>query len=169
MLPKHTGKDTYTFFIYLIYKSYTVRLFLRKYFPKPAEYACKALEKSKKVVQIICFFNLQLCTLYNSFVLPVQCYRVKCRMCTNTLANFVQSYYYTQRKKTKPTKKGEGADSIQAAPSLLFSRYTVFYSRDKKVRRGVEQRCAADPRPGMRRTPGSRPQTPIPAGRRKSK
>ena len=122
MPQKHTGKDTYTFFIYLIYKSYTVRLFLRKYFPKPAEYACKALEKSKKVVQIICFFNLQLCTLYNSFVLSVQCYRVKCRMCTNTLANFVQSYYYTQRKKTKPTKKGEGADSIQAAPSLLFSR-----------------------------------------------
>ena len=107
MLSKHTGEDTYTFFIYLIYKSYTVRLFLRKYFPKPAEYACKALEKPKKIVQIICFFNLQLCTLYNSFVLPVQCYRVKCRMCTNTLANFVQSYYYTQRKKTKPTKKGE--------------------------------------------------------------
>ena len=94
MLSKHTGEDTYTFFIYLIYKSYTVRLFLRKYFPKPAEYACKALEKPKKIVQIICFFNLQLCTLYNSFVLPVQCYRVKCRMCTNTLANFVQSYYY---------------------------------------------------------------------------
>lgn len=133
MPQKHTGRDTYTFFIYLIYKSYTVRLFLRKYFPKPAEYACKALEKSKKTVQIVCFFNLQLCTLYNSFVLPVQCYRVKCRMCTNTLANFVQSYYYTQRKKTKPTKKGEGADSIQAAPSLLFSRYTVFSSRDKKV------------------------------------
>ena len=101
MLPKHTGKDTYTFFIYLIYKSYTVRLFLRKYFPKPAEYACKALEKFKKVVQIICFFNLQLCTLYNSFVLPVQCYRVKCRMCTKPLANFRQSYYHTQRKKTK--------------------------------------------------------------------
>ena len=74
---------------------------------------------------------LQLCTVYNSFVLPVQCYRVKCRMCTNTLANFVQSYYYTQRKKTKPTKKGEGADSIRAAPSLLFSRCTVFSSRDK--------------------------------------
>lgn len=69
MLSKHTGKDTYTFFIYLIYKSYTVRLFLRKYFPKPKEYACKALEKSKNIVQIICFFNLQLCTLYNSFVL----------------------------------------------------------------------------------------------------
>ena len=50
MLPKHTGEDTYTFFIYLIYKSYTVRLFLRKYFPKPAEYACKALDKSKKTV-----------------------------------------------------------------------------------------------------------------------
>lgn len=113
MLSKHTGEDTYTFFIYLIYKSYTVRLFLRKYFPKPAEYACKALEKPKKIVQIICFFNLQLCT--------------------NTLANFVQSYYYTQRKKTKPTKKGEGAESIQAAPSLLFSRCTVFSSRDKKV------------------------------------
>lgn len=79
MLPKHTGEDTYTFFIYLIYKSYTVRLFLRKYFPKPAEYVCKALERSKKIVQIICFFNLQLCTLYNSFILPVQCYRVKCR------------------------------------------------------------------------------------------
>lgn len=77
MLPKHTGKDTYTFFIYLIYKSYTVRLFLRKYFPKPAEYACKALEKPKKIVQIICFINLQLCTLYNSFVLLVQCYRIK--------------------------------------------------------------------------------------------
>ena len=89
MPQKHTGKDTYTFFIYLIYKSYTVRLFLRKYFPKPGEYACKALEKSKNIVQIICFFNLQLCTLYNSFVLSVQCYRVKCRMCTNTLANFV--------------------------------------------------------------------------------
>lgn len=57
MLPKHTGEDTYTFFIYLIYKSYTVRLFLRKYFPKPAEYACKALEKSKKIVQIICFLT----------------------------------------------------------------------------------------------------------------
>lgn len=53
MLPKHTGEDTYTFFIYLIYKSYTVRLFLRKYFPKPAEYTCKALEKTKKIVQII--------------------------------------------------------------------------------------------------------------------
>ena len=133
MPPGHTGKDTYTFFIYLIYKSYTVRLFLRKYFPKPPEYACKALDKPEKIVQIVCFCALQLCTLYNSFVLPVQCYRVKCRMCTNTLANFVQSYYYTQRKKTKPTKKGEGADSIQAAPSLLFSRYTVFSSRDKKV------------------------------------
>ena len=133
MLSEHTGEDTYTFFIYQIYKSYTVRLFLRKYFPKPAEYACKALDKSKKIVQIICFINLQLCTLYNSFVLLVQCYRIKCRMCTNTLANFVQSYYYTQRKKTKPTEKGEGADSIQAAPSLLFLRYTVFSSRDKKV------------------------------------
>ena len=133
MPPEHTGKDTYTFFIYLIYKSYTVRLFLREYFPKPAEYACKALDKPKKIVQIICFFNLQLCTLYNSFVLLVQCYRIKCRMCTNTLANFVQSYYYTQRKKTKPKKKGEGAGSIQAAPSLLFSRCTVFSSRDKKV------------------------------------
>lgn len=77
MPQKHTGRDTYTFFIYLIYKSYTVRLFLRKYFPKPGEYVCKALEKSKKIVQIICFFNLQLCTLYNSFVLSVQCYRVK--------------------------------------------------------------------------------------------
>lgn len=133
MPSKHTGEDTYTFFIYLIYKSYTVWLFLRKYFPKPAEYACKALDKSKKIVQIIRFINLQLCTLYNSFVLLVQCYRIKCRMCTNTLANFVQSYYYTQRKKTKPKKKGEGADSIQAAPSLLFSRCTVFSSRDKKV------------------------------------
>ena len=133
MLPKHTGGDTYTFFIYLIYKIYTVRLFLRKYFPKPAEYACKARNKFEKTVRIVCFCALQLCTLYNSFVLPVQCYRVKCRMCTNTLANFVQSYYYTQRKKTKPTEKGEGADSIQAAPSLLFSRYTVFSSRDKKV------------------------------------
>ena len=133
MPQKHTGRDTYTFFIYLIYKSYTVRLFLRKYFPKPAEYACKARNKSEKTVRIVCFCALQLCTLYNSFVLPVQCYRVKCRMCTNTLANFVQSYYYTQRKKTKPTKKGEGADSIQAATSLLFSRYTVFSSRDKKV------------------------------------
>ena len=133
MLSEHAGEDTYTFFIYRIYKSYTVWLFLRKYFPKPAEYACKALDKSKKIVQIICFINLQLCTLYNSFVLLVQCYRIKCRMCTNTLANFVQSYYYTQRKKTKPKKKGEGADSIQAAPSLLFSRCTVFSSRDKKV------------------------------------
>lgn len=133
MLPKHTGEDTYTFFIYLIYKSYTVRLFLRKYFPKTAEYVCKTLDISKNVVQIVCFFALQLCTLYNSFVLLVQCYRVKCRMCTNTLANFVQSYYYTQRKKTKPKKKGEGAGSIQAAPSLLFSRCTVFSSRDKKV------------------------------------
>ena len=131
MLPKHTGKDTYTFFIYLIYKSYTVRLFLRKYFPKPEECACKALEKPKKIVQIICFFNLQLCTLYNSFVLPVQCYRVKCRMCTNTLANFVQSYYYTQRKKTKPTKKGEGADSIQAAPS--FATDAILNQKDKDV------------------------------------
>ena len=133
MPPGHTGQDTYTFFIYLIYKSYTVRLFLRKYFPKPPEYACKALDKPEKIVQVVCFYTLKLCTLYNSFVLLVQCYRVKCRMCTNTLANFVQSYYYTQRKKTKPAKKGEGADSIQAAPSLLFSRYTVFSSRDKKV------------------------------------
>ena len=133
MQPKHTGEDTYTFFIYLIYKSYTVRLFWRKYFPKPAEYACEALDKPEKIVQDVYFYALKLCTLYNSFVLPVQCYRVKCRMCTNTLANFVQSYYYTQRKKTKPTKKGEGAGSIQAAPSLLFSRYTVFSSRDKKV------------------------------------
>ena len=133
MPPKHTGQDAYTFFIYLIYKSYTVRLFLRKYFPKPPEYACTALDKPKRIVQIVCFCALQLCTMYNSFDLPVQCYRVKCRMCTNTLANFVQSYYYTQRKKTKPTKKGEGADSIRAAPSLLFSRYTVFSSRDKKV------------------------------------
>lgn len=71
MLPKHTGEDTYTFFVYLIYKSYTVRLFLRKYFPKPAEYACKALDKSKESVQIVCFYILQLCTLYNSFVLLV--------------------------------------------------------------------------------------------------
>ena len=37
MPQKHTGEDTYTFFIYLIYKSYTVRLFLRKYFPKPED------------------------------------------------------------------------------------------------------------------------------------
>lgn len=61
---------------------------------------------------------LQLCTVYNSFVLSVQCYRVKCRMCTNTLANFVQSYYYTQRKKTKPTKKGEGAALTTAQDKL---------------------------------------------------
>jgi len=27
MPQKHTGEDTYTFFIYLIYKSYTVWLF----------------------------------------------------------------------------------------------------------------------------------------------
>lgn len=108
MLSEHAGEDTYTFFIYQIYKSYTVWLFLRKYFPKPAEYACKALDKSKKIVQIICFINLQLCTLYNSFVLLVQCYRIKCRMCTNTLANFVQSYYYTQRKKTKTEKERGG-------------------------------------------------------------
>ena len=47
MPQEHTGEDTYTFFIYLIYKSYTVRLFLRKYFPKPTEYACKALDKTK--------------------------------------------------------------------------------------------------------------------------
>ena len=133
MPPKHTGRDTYTFFIYLIYKNYTIWLFLRKYFPKPAEYACKRLDKTECIVQIVHFYNLQLCTVYNSFVLPVQCYRVKCRMCTNTLVNFVQSYYYTQRKKTKPTTKGEGTDSIQAVPSLLFSRYTVFSSRDKKV------------------------------------
>ena len=158
MPQKHTGEDTYTFFIYLIYKSYTVRLFLRKYFPKPEECVCKALDKTRWIVQSVHFWMLQLCTVYNSFVLPVQCYRVKCRMCTNTLANFVQSYYYTQRKKTKPTKKGEGADSIQAAPSLLFSRYTVFSSRDKKVWRGAEQRCAADPWPWDCRRPGSRPQ-----------
>ena len=133
MPPEHTGEDTYTFFIYLIYKSYTVWLFLRKYFPKPAESACETLDKPEKTVQVVCLFALQLCTLYNSFILPVQCYRVKCRMCTNTLANFVQSYYYTQRKKTKPTKKGEGTDSIQTVPSFLFSRCTVFSSRDKKV------------------------------------
>lgn len=120
MPQKHTGKDTYTFFIYLIYKSYTVRLFLRKYFPKPGEYVCKALEKSKKIVQIICFFNLQLCTLYNSFVLSVQCYRVKCRMCTNTLANFVQSYYYTQRKK-------QGRRCLNAFCALPFlCRFRLF-------------------------------------------
>ena len=70
MPPEHTGKDTYTFFIYLIYKSYTVRLFLRKYFQKTAEYVCKALDISKNAVQIVCFFALQLCTLYNSFILP---------------------------------------------------------------------------------------------------
>ena len=133
MPPKHTGEDTYTFFIYLIYKSYTVWLFLRKYFPKAANCACKTLDKNSWIVQNVHFQITQLCTLYNTFCLSAECYRVKCRMCTNTLANFVQSYYYTQRKKTKPTKKGEGADSIQAAPSLLFSRYTVFSSRDKKV------------------------------------
>ena len=55
MLPKHTGKDTYTFFIYLIYKSYTVRLFLRKYFPKPAEYVCKMLDKTGRIVQNVHF------------------------------------------------------------------------------------------------------------------
>ena len=57
MLPKHTGEDTYTFFIYLIYKSYTVRLFLRKYFPKPAEYACKALEKPRKLYRLYAFLT----------------------------------------------------------------------------------------------------------------
>ncbi len=46
MPQEHTGEDTYTFFIYLIYKSYTVWLFLRKY-SKTAEYACKALDKTK--------------------------------------------------------------------------------------------------------------------------
>ena len=55
MPQKHTGRDTYTFFIYLIYKSYTVRLFLRKYFPKPTEYACKALDKTKRIVQSVHF------------------------------------------------------------------------------------------------------------------
>ena len=72
---------------------------------------------------------LQLCTVYNSFVLLVQCYRVKCRMYTNTLANFVQSYYYTQRKKTKPTKKGEGADSIQHAFLAFFTVHSLFFAR----------------------------------------
>lgn len=47
MPQEHTGEDTYTFFIYLIYKSYTVRLFLRKYFQKPEECACKVLDKTK--------------------------------------------------------------------------------------------------------------------------
>ena len=164
MLPKHTGEDTYTFFIYLIYKSYTVRLFLRKYFPKPGEYVCKALEKPKKIVQIICFFNLQLCTLYNSFVLSVQCYRVKCRMCTNTLANFVQSYYYTQRKKTKPTKKGEGAESIQAAPSLLFSRSLAFFHAIRRCGAGV--RCS--PFAGQN-IAGTDPQTRTPFFRKEEK
>ena len=164
MPQKHTGKDTYTFFIYLIYKSYTVRLFLRKYFPKPGEYVCKALEKSKKIVQIICFFNLQLCTLYNSFVLSVQCYRVKCRMCTNTLANFVQSYYYTQRKKTKPTKKGEGAESIQAAPSLLFSRSLAFFHAIRRCGAGV--RCS--PFAGQN-IAGTDPQTRTPFFRKEEK
>lgn len=130
MLPKHTGEDTYTFFIYLIYKSYTVRLFLRKYFQKPAECACKALERSKKVVQIICFFNLQLCTLYNSFVLSVQCYRVKCRMCTNTLANFVQSYYYTQRKKDETDKERGGRRQHSGSAFLaFFTVHSLFFAR----------------------------------------
>ena len=161
MPPEHTGEDTYTFFIYLIYKSYTVRLFLRKYFPKPEEYACKALEKSKNIVQIICFFNLQLCTLYNSFVLSVQCYRVKCRMYTNTLANFVQSYYYTQRKKTKPTEKGEGAESIQQRLPCFFHGAQSFLrvirrcegARSKGVRQILDRGTAADPAPARKPYP----------------
>lgn len=108
MLSEHAGEDTYTFFIYQIYKSYTVWLFLRKYFPKPAEYACKALDKSKKIVQIICFINLQLCTLYNSFVLLVQCYRIKCRMCTNTLCQFcaIVLLYTTKKDETEKERGG---------------------------------------------------------------
>lgn len=130
MPQKHTGKDTYTFFIYLIYKSYTVRLFLRKYFPKPAEYACKALEKSKNIVQIICFFNLQLCTLYNSFVLSVQCYRVKCRMCTNTLANFVQSYYlYTTKKDETDKERGGRRQHSGSAFLAFFTAHSLFFAR----------------------------------------
>lgn len=119
MLPKHTGEDTYTFFIYLIYKSYTVRLFLRKYFQKPAECACKALERSKKVVQIICFFNLQLCTLYNSFVLSVQCYRVKCRMCTNTLAN----------KDETDKERGGRRQHSGSAFLAFFTVHSLFFAR----------------------------------------
>ena len=130
MLLKHTGEDTYTFFIYLIYKSCTVRLFLRKYFPKPAECACKALEKSKKTVQIICLFNLQLCTLYNSFVLSVQCYRVKCRMCTNTLANFVQSYYlYTTKKDETDRERGGRRQHSGSAFLAFFTVHSLFFAR----------------------------------------
>lgn len=127
MLPKHTGEDTYTFFIYLIYKSYTVRLFLRKYFPKPAEYVCKALERSKKIVQIICFFNLQLCTLYNSFILPVQCYRVKCRMCTNTLANFV--LLYTTKKDETDKERGGRRQHSGSAFLAFFTVHSLFFAR----------------------------------------
>ena len=153
-MPAHTGQDTYMFFIYLIYKSYTVRLFLRKYFPKAAERDCKALDKTSKIVQFVHLWIPRLCTLYNNFDSMLKCYRVKCRMCTNPLANFVQSYYYTQRKKTKPAIKREGADSIQAAPSLLFSRNTVFSSCDKKVWRGAKQKPVV---PGRGSAAGSAP------------
>lgn len=132
MPSKHTGEDTYTFFIYLIYKSYTVRLFLRKYFPKPAEYACKALEKPKKIVQIICFFNLQLCTLYNSFVLSVQCYRVKCRMCTNTLANFVHLCIRTiihNEKRRNRQRKGRAQKAFSSAFLAFFTVHSLFFAR----------------------------------------
>lgn len=130
MLPKHTGEDTYTFFIYLIYKSYTVRLFLRKYFPKPGEYVCKALEKPKKIVQIICFFNLQLCTLYNSFVLSVQCYRVKCRMCTNTLANFVHIVLlYTTKKDETDKERGGRRKHSGSAFLAFFTVHSLFFAR----------------------------------------
>ena len=104
---------------------------------------------------------LQLCTVYNSFVLLVQCYRVKCRMYTNTLANFVQSYYYTQRKKTKPTKKGEGADSIQQRLPCFFHGTQSFLrvirrcegARSKGVRQILDRGTAADPAPARKPYP----------------
>ena len=157
MPPKHTGEDTYTFFIYLIYKSYTVRLFLRKYFPKPAEYGCKTLDKLEKIVQIVCFCVLQLCTLYNSFVLPVQCYRVKCRMCTNTLANFVQSYYYTQRKKTKRAKKGRAWIASEQRLPCFFHVLRSFLHAIRRCGAGH----GATPAAGYSTDAGSRPRIPI--------
>lgn len=52
MLSEHAGEDTYTFFIYQIYKSYTVWLFLRKYFPNVDNEAAARREAYEKQAEV---------------------------------------------------------------------------------------------------------------------
>lgn len=64
MPPKHTGEDTYTFFIYLIYKSYTVWLFCGNISKNRKNAPAKPWIKQNELYRTYTFecFNCALCT-----------------------------------------------------------------------------------------------------------